>query len=45
MDVDEFMFYVRLAGAFFAVGGVFAGISIMVGHVLFSVLRMMEGGN
>lgn len=42
MDV---MFYVNIACSFIVVGGGFAGIAILIGHVLFGFLKMMEGGN
>lgn len=40
MDV---MYYVNIAGSFIIVGGGFACIAIICGHVIFSVFRMMEG--
>lgn len=41
MDV---MYFVNIAGSFIVVGGGFAGIAIIIGHVLFGLFRTMEGG-
>lgn len=38
------MYYVNIACSFIVVGGGFAGIAILIGHVLFNVFRMMKGG-